>query len=145
MKSREEKSNGGLRTRALRLIALLAAFCFAVLSVSASLHGDEGSRRSLASSSTASASSVQQSDGTIAPFVTATEVSHAYTCPLCDWLNTASTSFVVPPVEIAIAVSVIALLLLFVRFAALCSRPLPRRGLRAPPRLFVTQGIPQAA
>jgi hypothetical protein len=58
-------------------------------------------------------------------------------CSLCEWLIGASHS-AVPPTPAAVllaSVSWAALLLIAARFAALCARPAPRRGLRAPPTI----------
>ena len=58
-------------------------------------------------------------------------------CLVCQWL-TQNHARIVPETVAFLFVTAEALLLLYVRFAALCARPAPRRGLRAPPFSFLT-------
>lgn len=121
-------SNGRQYAWAVRCVAILAALFFTMTSLVAVLH-HHGARLSVTHGVALHHDTTEQMDASSpsAPSFNAAD------CMLCDWLTTAATPAVPIIWAVTAAFSFLSLLLLEVRLAALCSRPAPRRGLRAPP------------
>jgi len=115
----------------VRCVAAMAMLFFLVTSFTASLHhhGNRLYSSSLQavvtghSHAEAITSTANHSDLTLS----------AADCLLCDWLMTGSAPGTIVTWAVTVAFSLMAALIFQVRLAALCSRPAPRRGLRAPP------------
>jgi len=121
-----------------RCVAIVAALCFSLVAVIASLHHHTIDRApsfslivtmvSAGNTSPASALKPPHRLGLLSP-----SLSDGADCPFCDWLTKPVTPIATVAWSAAIALSTAFLLLLSVRLAALWSSPTPRRGFRAPP------------
>jgi hypothetical protein len=116
----------------VRCVAIVAAFCFAMVTVVANLHyhGTLDSLRTQVTGQRLPTKAIHHVDPSMATI-------EEGNCPFCDWLAKPTNAVATLTFQIAIAFSMIAVLLISVRVATLCSRPVPRRCLRAPPLVCV--------
>jgi len=130
------QSQSSLRKkRGFRIAAELAAIWFALFALLVPIihhHADELSPESVAAAMTAAS----PSSAHLATIGRQHDVIRLTTddCPICQWFSVGFTpngaGFI-----LALFAAALVVLLLDVRRAALCDRPRPRLGLRAPPAL----------
>ena len=108
-----------------RIVTALLALVFALLSVIApALHTHAAQKSGGATRHAAYATHLAHQTAT---------VTDPADCAVCDWLLNTVGNTPSPQPALASPHTQVSLLTLATRRAALCARPLPRRGLRAPP------------
>jgi hypothetical protein len=120
----------------MRCVAAIAAFCFSLVVVVAALHhhGDEVSvTSSIQRSSVAAGHVVFAKEAKLRSHTASAQSYTEGDCALCDWLATSMHHGSAALWTLTVALSALSVLVVATRLSALCSRPAPRRGLRAPP------------